>query len=240
MAVHGEVRTRRNPSAGRAGRLHRAPTAPGPHRGTRTRGRPRAPYRVHLGHPRALGHPAPAQPIRNPAGPAPGVVPAGPSAHDRGSANPGPISTSPRKGSPMTYPAYDTSGIQGAELRTGTVTCSSCGCRLAARGVGHVPPLRTDGRPRRARLQGRVRRRGPRPQGAGARRRLTRPAGGAARRATHHTVTAPGHAPGAVAIPVCASRSARRVGSPARVRQRGLLTRGRIGPTRDPSHEWYE
>ena len=30
----------------------------------------------------------------------------------------------------MTYPAYDTSGIQGAELRTGPVTSSTCGCRL--------------------------------------------------------------------------------------------------------------
>ena len=40
------------------------------------------------------------------------------------------ILMSPRKGRPLTYPAYDTSGIQGAELRTGPVTCSSCGCRL--------------------------------------------------------------------------------------------------------------
>ena len=30
----------------------------------------------------------------------------------------------------MTYPAYDTSGIAGSELRTGPVTCTSCGCRL--------------------------------------------------------------------------------------------------------------
>ena len=30
----------------------------------------------------------------------------------------------------MTYPAYDTTGIQGAELRTGPGTCIACGCRL--------------------------------------------------------------------------------------------------------------
>jgi hypothetical protein len=30
----------------------------------------------------------------------------------------------------LTYPAYDTNGIQGAELRTGPVTCTACGCRL--------------------------------------------------------------------------------------------------------------
>jgi hypothetical protein len=30
----------------------------------------------------------------------------------------------------MTYPVFDTSGISGAEPRTGPVTCASCGCRL--------------------------------------------------------------------------------------------------------------
>lgn len=30
----------------------------------------------------------------------------------------------------MTYPAYDTSGIAGAEVRSTPVTCSACGCRL--------------------------------------------------------------------------------------------------------------
>ena len=30
----------------------------------------------------------------------------------------------------MTYPAYDTTGIAGAEIRSGVVTCEACGCRL--------------------------------------------------------------------------------------------------------------
>ncbi|MEO5964955.1 MAG: hypothetical protein ABIR11_05775 [Candidatus Limnocylindrales bacterium] len=30
----------------------------------------------------------------------------------------------------MTYPAFDTNGIAGAEVRTGPVTCTACGCRL--------------------------------------------------------------------------------------------------------------
>ena len=30
----------------------------------------------------------------------------------------------------MTYPAFDTSGISGAEPKPGPVTCASCGCRL--------------------------------------------------------------------------------------------------------------
>jgi hypothetical protein len=30
----------------------------------------------------------------------------------------------------LTYPAYDTTGIAGAELRSGPVTCTACGCRL--------------------------------------------------------------------------------------------------------------
>lgn len=44
----------------------------------------------------------------------------------------------------MTYPAYDTSGIAGAELRTGPVTCSACGCRLQRTGperYGHFSPM---------------------------------------------------------------------------------------------------
>jgi hypothetical protein len=30
----------------------------------------------------------------------------------------------------MTYPAFETSGLGGAEPSTGPVTCTTCGCRL--------------------------------------------------------------------------------------------------------------
>ena len=30
----------------------------------------------------------------------------------------------------MTYPAFETSGLSGAETSAGPVTCTSCGCRL--------------------------------------------------------------------------------------------------------------
>ena len=44
----------------------------------------------------------------------------------------------------MTYPAYDTSGIPGAETRVGVVTCEACGCRLqraAADTYRHFAPM---------------------------------------------------------------------------------------------------
>ncbi len=35
-----------------------------------------------------------------------------------------------REDTELTYPAYDTTGIAGAEIRSGVVTCEACGCRL--------------------------------------------------------------------------------------------------------------
>jgi hypothetical protein len=46
----------------------------------------------------------------------------------------------------MTYPAFDTSGIQGSEAHNGPVTCQSCGCRLQPAAEGrqgwfHIAPM---------------------------------------------------------------------------------------------------
>lgn len=47
----------------------------------------------------------------------------------------------------MTYPAFDTNHIAGADTRSGPVTCAACGCRLeraSANGVSgwyHFSPM---------------------------------------------------------------------------------------------------
>jgi hypothetical protein len=43
-----------------------------------------------------------------------------------------------REATTMTYPAYDISGIEGSETRTGPVVCQTCGCRLRAADEGRT------------------------------------------------------------------------------------------------------
>jgi hypothetical protein len=38
----------------------------------------------------------------------------------------------------MTYPAFDTNGLTGADTPGGPVTCTSCGCRLERGAVNGV------------------------------------------------------------------------------------------------------
>ena len=171
--------------------------------------------------PKLLERLAAAQPIRNQAASRSRIVRGPRSAHAPGSALRRRDLDVPTEGQTIDLPRLRHQRHPGRRAAHGSGHLLVLRLPPPARDRGHVPPLRADGRPRRPRLQGRLRRRGPRPQGAGARRRLTvprrRPRGAAATTPSRPRVTPPGPLRFPGPAPVGARRGSRRG---ARARER--------------------